>query len=122
MPNTLLLIEDEAIIRLSTVRMFQKQSDLRILHTGTPEAAINIIKTEKPDYMVVDINLNDSLNGVDIVKDAYTGYKPIVFFLSAYEESSYHSVLSGVEYSGYFLKPVNARIIDTIVEKCRVDS
>ncbi|TDK38915.1 response regulator [Rhizobium deserti] len=64
LPLTILLVEDEALIRISTADFLQ-DSGMRVLEAGTANEAIAVAKDHAIDILVTDVHLPD-MSGVQL--------------------------------------------------------
>lgn len=64
--GTVLVVEDEALIRLNTIDILQEQG-LTVLEAGTGADALALAARTPPDVLVVDVGLPDT-NGVELAR------------------------------------------------------
>jgi len=60
----ILIVDDELAIRSVLERILQREG-FRVVHAATGQEALESVKVEKPDLMILDLNLPD-LNGEEI--------------------------------------------------------
>jgi two-component system response regulator YesN len=131
-----LLVEDEALIRERIIRNINWEGIgfQTPLEAGDGYTALDIIRIEKPDIMILDIRLPD-LNGIELLNVLKCeNIMPSVIILSGHDEFEYakQAIQLGVE--NYLLKPLSAqeieknlvavkeKIIEEINKKMAVDS
>jgi len=110
MPETILLIEDEADVA-DLVRYHLKKAKYRVLHAMDGAEGLEMVRQERPDAVVLDIML-PRLNGFEVAKklksDPTTESIPVLI-LSAKGESE--SRIKGLELGAedYLPKPFSPR-------------
>lgn len=86
MTITTLIIDDESLARQRLKNLILEIPELEILDTcSTGKSAIEKINTLSPDLIFLDIKLKD-MNGFDILEEISIKKKPVVIFVSAYDE------------------------------------
>lgn len=101
----LLIVDDHAIVRSGLVNIISEASNtFEIRETGTAEQAMQLIRDEKWDIVVLDISLPDK-NGIEVLKWIKIHDKSLpVLMLSIYPEDQYavRAIRSGA--AGYMTK------------------
>lgn len=77
--GTVLVVEDEALIRLNTIDILQEQG-LTVLEAGTGADALVIAARTTPDVLIVDVGLPDT-SGVELARKLRErhGSLPVIF-------------------------------------------
>ncbi|MFO7444766.1 MAG: response regulator [Ignavibacteriaceae bacterium] len=101
----ILIVEDENIIALDIRRTLIKLGYEPIATLSTGEMAIEVAKKEKPDLILMDINLKGHLNGVEAAEIIISENKIPVIFLSALDNVKNFPAAQMVNASGHLLKP-----------------
>ena len=121
MPTTISIVEDSDQLRGTLVRLLNKAEGFRcVSNYATAEAAIEGIPNDKPDVVLMDINL-PGMNGVECVrklKQLVPG--TLVVMLTAYEDTAniFNALAAGA--SGYLLKRApRIELLDAIREVSR---
>lgn len=114
-----IVIEDEVIIRKGIIQKVQwhKFNISEILEASNGEMGYQKIIDEKPDIILLDVNL-PKMNGLELLKKIREdGITSKVLILSGHDEFTYaqKAIEFGVEY--YLLKPSSAREIEEVLEK-----
>lgn len=89
--NTLLVVEDEKLIRQGIVAMIRRSSVpvKEILECRNGEEALEILRKQRVDVMFTDIRM-PKMDGLTLVnKIEELSQKPVVIVLSGYDEFSY---------------------------------
>ncbi len=111
----ILLVEDEAITALDIKRMLENlgYDVLDILTTG--QDAVSRIEEMQPDLVLMDIVLNDELDGIDAVRMIKEKTDLPVVFITANADSNTIARADETEHYGYLIKPVNIKDLQSIV-------
>lgn len=65
-----MIVEDEEDARSALVRMLGRRGVEGIIETSKGAEAIQLIEKEKPDVAFLDIQLGDSIDGMEVLKQA----------------------------------------------------
>jgi CheY-like chemotaxis protein len=110
---TVLVVEDEAIIRLDAVEHLKNEGFV-VLEAGSGEAALSYLDTHgKIDLLFTDIRLGGEINGWD-VGEAFRARFPNIAVL--YTSGNSISPPRNVERSRFFVKPYKP---EQIANACR---
>jgi DNA-binding NtrC family response regulator len=104
--DTILLVEDEKLIRLSLRQILERQGYL-VLEAETGAEGIEIVRESAPDLVLLDYRLPD-INGIEVLRQIRELAPEIgVVFLTAY--SGIDSVVEAIKLGAYdyLNKPVN---------------
>ncbi len=108
----ILVVEDEAdIIDLITYNL--KQEGYKIISTSSGETALDIVKADNPDLILLDIML-PGLNGIDVCReiksDTETSHIPIIMLTARNEDID---IITGLEVGAddYITKPFSPRVL-----------
>lgn len=84
----ILLVEDEAIVAMTMEMELSQHGYLITGTTGSGEEACEMFKQDPSDIVLMDIQLNGTMNGVDTALQI-NGIKPVpVIFMTGYSENS----------------------------------
>ena len=100
-----LIVEDESLMALELANSISNYGYNVIDYVTTPELARNILKEEKIDLLILDINLNHTTNGIDLYKEI--GKNIAVIYLTAYKDDKTISEAINTQPLGYLIKPHN---------------
>ena len=118
MPITVSIVEDNEQLRGTLARVIGRAEGFRcVSHYGTAEAALDGLPKDRPEVVLMDINL-PGMNGVDCVRQL----KPLlpaiqVLMLTVYEDTDtiFNALAAGA--SGYLLKRTkSAELLEAIRE------
>jgi DNA-binding NtrC family response regulator len=120
----LLIVDDEAEICEFLKDFFETQSDCEILTASDSASALQIIKDQQPEGVLLDVRLGTERTGLDILNDLRVlspGSKAIMVTAS-YDQDTIHKakLLGAVDYITkpftleYLEETVKAKIIDIL--------
>ena len=106
-PARILIVEDHAEM-LQVLRKFLTEKGYEIIEANTGETALEMVKSEKPDIILLDIML-PGISGVEVTKELRTNnangqYIPILMLTA---KSEIKDVIAGLEIGAddYIIKP-----------------
>jgi DNA-binding NarL/FixJ family response regulator len=121
MPITVSIVEDNDQLRATLARVLGRTDGFRcVSHYGSAEAALEALPRDKPNVVLMDINL-PGINGVECVrrlKAAEPGIQAIMLTVYEDTENIFNALAAGA--SGYLLKRTKtAELIEAIHEVLR---
>jgi len=63
----LLIVDDDADLCEMLKEHFETHFDCEVLTAGSPREAMQMLETEQPEGMLLDVNLGTKLNGFDVL-------------------------------------------------------
>lgn len=113
----ILLVEDE-VITASSLKMGLEELGYIVCPLATRgEKALVIAKQEKPDVVLMDVNLPGSLNGLETAEKILESQDTKILFLTGYHDDDVIAKINALNPLGYFVKPVSAERIKKMLEK-----
>ena len=103
---SVLVVEDEIIIRKSLELTLKNDGITVIPGTSSGEEALQIARRERPDVVLMDINLRDDMDGISTAGEIGRICNAAVVFISAYDYKGKTMSTEGVNFAGYLSKPV----------------
>ncbi len=118
MPLTVSIVEDNEQLRTTLARVIGRADGFKcVSHYGTAEAALEGVPKDRPQVVLMDINL-PGMNGVECVRQLKTLVPQIqVIMLTVYEdtENIFNALAAGA--AGYLLKRTkSAELLEAIRE------
>jgi two-component system, response regulator YesN len=117
--NTVLIVEDEKIIRQGIRTMMQRSGVTVnvIIECNNGQKALEILQEQKVDVMFTDICM-PKMDGVELVRAIQSlEKKPITVVVSGYDDFSYAVEMMRMGVREYILKPVDQDKIKEVLEK-----
>ena len=113
----ILLVEDE-VITASALKMGLENFGYTVCPLATRgERAIAIARSEKPDVILMDINLSGELNGIETARAILETIDTKIVFLTGYHDDEIISQINALNPLGYLVKPVSVERIRELLEK-----
>jgi CheY-like chemotaxis protein len=116
--NTLsvLVVEDEALIRLSIIMMLRSLGATISGEASSGEEAVALAHSSRPDLVLMDVKLAGAMNGVEAASRILSGPGPFLVFMSAYEEADL-GIPSVERVLGFCPKPLGRSALEFMLEK-----
>jgi two-component system, response regulator PdtaR len=113
----ILLVEDEAIIAQYLSLELELEGHEVCGYVATGEEAIQKALSEKPDLILMDINLLGEMDGIQAAEKILEyNYIPIIF-MTGYSKLEFTSRAQKLNPLGYFNKPIEVEILSPLIEK-----
>src|SRR5215471_9539101 len=77
----LLIVDDDRDLREMLREHLEGHFDCKVLMAGSPRDVLQVLETERPEGMLLDVNLGSRLNGFDVLartREASPGTKVIM--------------------------------------------
>ncbi len=115
--KTILLVEDEALIALSTRKQLEKEG-YKAIHTLNGEKAIDLVcvKKEPIDLILMDIDLGKGLDGTETAEVILRLYEIPVLFLSSHTEKDVVEKTEKITNYGYVVKNSSFTVLDASIK------
>ncbi len=110
-----IVVEDSRLARQELVQMVEKLENVSsVLQASSGKQALELIKTEEPDVIFLDIHL-PGLNGFEILESL--DFVPPVIFTTAFDEYA----IKSFEYNAvdYLMKPIGQERLDKAFSKIK---
>jgi len=115
-PRTVLIVEDEvAVGNVVRKQLNRKGFDvLEVVSTG--EAALEAVRNQHPDVVLMDIHLDGEMDGIDAAKRLQGEFDvPVIYLTGDAMDETVEEAREAQAY-GYLLKPINDRELVTTIE------
>lgn len=112
----ILIVEDEAIVALDIARRLEKMDYEVIGRLASGEEALELIAKQPPDLVLMDINLQGEMDGLDTATTIYKTYNIPVIYLTAYAGKSTLERAKQSKPYGYILKPFKEKELHATIE------
>lgn len=113
------IIDDHPIVRDGLTQLINQEKDLMACgEAENAHNAVNAIQSLKPDLVIVDISLQGSSSGIELIKDMKQLYPDLyILVLSMHDESFYAERALRAGAKGYVMKQeASEKIIEAIHE------
>jgi PAS domain S-box-containing protein len=112
----ILIVEDEIIIAREIEKLLENLGYEAAEIAGSGEEAINEIKKENIDLILMDIVIKGEMDGIQTAQALQEDYDIPVIFLSAYFDDNTRERAKLIEPFGYLIKPVQQRELQITIE------
>lgn len=107
----ILIIEDEPVIA-ENISMYLNNADFTVSGIAyDDEEAVNQLHHNTPDAVILDINLDSAIDGIQIADYINKNFRLPFLFLTSYSDKETLQRAKLVEPSGYIVKPFNGQTL-----------
>lgn len=112
----ILIVEDEVIISKDLSNMLIKMGYEVIGDALNYNEAINILEKDKPDLILIDINLNGPKDGIELAEKIKKDYQIPFIFTTSYADSNILDRAKKTKPINYLVKPFTTEQLFTTIE------
>ena len=114
--KTILLVEDEAIIRMNETRMLKEQG-YEVTGVSSGEKAVSAIKDgHNADLVLMDLNLGKGIDGTEAAQEILRERDIPIIFLSVHTERDIVEKTKGISSYGYVVKDSGIAVLDASIK------
>ena len=108
--KTVVICEDEGGTLMQLNRMVQKAGMIVLASVTDGEEAVNEVLRERPDIVLMDINLPgiDGTEAIRRINSTYATYRPCVIVVTAYGDEEHRQKSAQAGAHGFVEKPFTA--------------
>jgi len=110
-----LIVEDEGIVSLDLRSSLSSFGEIESKIAFTGEEALNMIKKEKFDLVLMDIGLKGEIDGIETAELISNEYSIPVVFLTGFADTDTEKKANELSPVGYMTKPVDEDKLKEIV-------
>ncbi|PHR30357.1 MAG: DNA-binding response regulator [Fluviicola sp.] len=110
------IVEDEVLIADSLARNLSKHGYTVIPYAIDYDEAIEMIDTQSPDLIILDINLEEEKNGIQVAQYIRKNHNTPFIYLTSHIDSDTLSLAKETSPSGYLTKPFHFESLYTTIE------
>ncbi|MCJ8291130.1 MAG: response regulator [Crocinitomicaceae bacterium] len=110
------IVEDEVLIADSLARNLSKHGYTVIPYAIDYDEAIEMIDTQSPDLIILDINLEEEKNGIQVAQYIQKNHNTPFIYLTSHIDSDTLSLAKETSPSGYLTKPFHFESLYTTIE------
>jgi DNA-binding NarL/FixJ family response regulator len=109
--HKILIVEDEPVIA-ENVSLYLDNNDFEVSDIAyDSEEALDCLKINTPDAVILDINLDSEKDGIEIASYINQHYQLPFLFLTSYADKNTLDRAKAVKPSGYIVKPFNEKTL-----------
>ncbi len=111
----ILLVEDDPSYAIE-LEMIVDELGYEVLATvDNAEAVFEILKTEKPDLILMDIQIKGEMTGIEIAKQIESENINIIF-ITSFDDKEKFAEANSTKHFGYIVKPFNHLTLESTIE------
>jgi signal transduction histidine kinase len=111
-----LIVEDERIVALNLKQRLMKQGYNVCALATSGATALHEITKERPDVVLMDINIEGDIDGIETVSRIPPEFQTPVIYLTAYSEQATLDRARETKPYGYLLKPFSERELHATIQ------
>jgi DNA-binding LytR/AlgR family response regulator len=112
----ILIVEDELIIAEDIRNMLTKMGYEVVGNAMDFDEAIHILDSEKPDLILLDVNLNGGKDGIDLAEEINRSYKIPFIYSTSYADAVTLGRVKKTNPVNYIVKPFKKEQLFTAIE------
>jgi DNA-binding response OmpR family regulator len=115
-PLKILMVEDEVIFAMDLGQILKDRGYGLCETAPSGREAFEIIEREKPNLVLMDINLKGKISGIDIAKDIRLRFGIPIIFMTGYSDENTRKAAMFLEPAGYLTKPFNVEDLFALIK------
>jgi DNA-binding NarL/FixJ family response regulator len=112
----ILIVEDEPLIAEDIVGFLETNGFTDITSVCDYENAAQLLETGVVEIVLLDVNLEGELSGIDIAKKINKEHHIPFIFITSYSDAATIKEIKGLHPVGYIVKPFNGKEIPVVIE------
>lgn len=111
----IMIVEDEIIAALALGKNLKRRGYTVCKFISSGEEALQKIGEERPDVVLMDIQLQGTVNGLEAARQIHSRFSIPIAFITGYTDPQLIDCVPEIDCIGIFVKPVNINeLIDRI--------
>ncbi len=103
----IMIVEDEIITAMSLKKSLEKQGYEVCPLITSGEDAVEKVGSEKPDIVLMDINIQGEMDGIETAKEIFSLFGIRTVFMTGYDENDLRETINPIIAAGYLIKPID---------------
>ena len=112
----LLIVEDDLLVRTALEMIISEMGHEVVGSVDHAVDALFYFTSKKPDVVICDIGLKDSVNGIELTRKMHLLRKCPVIFLTAYDNEEMFNQAKRVTPIAFIPKPIERSLIERTIE------
>jgi DNA-binding NtrC family response regulator len=112
----ILIVEDEVITAMSLQHLLEHWGCGKCEQVSSGKEAIEKAMSEKPDIVLIDINLRGETNGIEAAKQLQARFCVPIIFITGYSDEETIKEAKKIKPVGYFVKPLDFNKLRSTIE------
>lgn len=115
-PTKILIVEDEVLIALDLESRLIRMGYLICGRAATGRAALAMVERDRPDLVLMDINIEGGMDGIETADDIRLKFGIPVIFLTAYDDDHRLESAKLTQPFGYLMKPFHDKDLKITIQ------
>ena len=111
----ILIVEDDIVLAIDTEIIVVEMGYTVIGRADNSVDALRIIEEEKPDLILMDIDIKGDLTGIQIAEKIKHADIPVLF-ITSFNDQEHYNKAAQTNHIGYMIKPVNKFTLRAAIE------
>ncbi len=103
----ILIVEDEIITAMALKQALQDEGYEVCPLINSGKEAIEKAESEKPDIVLMDINILGKMDGIETAKEIFSLFGIPAIIMTGYDEDTVKEKMKPITSAGYLIKPVD---------------
>ncbi len=117
----IMIVEDEIITAMDLKQSLENQGyEVCTLITSGKEA-IEKAESERPDVVLMDINLLGETDGIETAKEMFSLFATPTVFMTGYDENDVREIIKPITSARYLIKPIDFMKLKLTIEAILCD-
>ena len=112
----ILIVEDESLVALDLEETIKDFGYKNIKSCNSVNEALETIKNFCPNITIMDINLEDKIDGIELANIIKNRCSSSIIFLTAYSDTKHIQKAIDIEPLGYLIKPINKQELYALIK------
>ncbi|NLL10667.1 MAG: two-component response regulator [Euryarchaeota archaeon ADurb.Bin294] len=113
---SVLVVEDDEIIARILTSMLRDSGYITHTPVNSGEQALEQVAVEKPDIVLMDIDLAGAISGITAAKEIFNIFSIPVIFVTGHDERKFLEMAMGSMPFGFLVKPVNPNLLYSTIQ------
>lgn len=110
-----LIVEDEEVQAMSMELLLRTWGYETLESAGTGLEAVERAELEKPDIVLMDINIQGEMDGIEAARLIIGRFGLPVVLITGYDDLSLREKAMKIKPAGYFIKPIELESLKTLM-------
>ncbi len=115
-PSKILIVEDEALFAMDLGQRLKGKGYVVCETAFRGKKALEIVEREKPDLVLMDINLKGEMSGINVAREISLRFGVPVIFMTGYSDEDTKKTAMLVQPAGYITKPLNVEELLALID------
>lgn len=114
----ILIVEDDMILSMVLKRMVKMMNETTVVETSTTgKGAIETAENFSPDLVLVDIKLQDEIDGIEVVNIIREKSSVPVIYITGNSDQFYRDRAKETGYVKYMVKPIQMKDLENAINE-----